>query len=101
MAPWYSVVCADLKWNVNERLLETMKNNNEITLKKMQEVIDDAEKTQGDVEVRDAYLKKAEHYSRIGDKDMAISALRLTYEKTISLGLYTFRFFFWLQNIDL
>lgn len=86
MAPWYEQICAELNWQVDDKFLQAMQLNNEKTLKKMQEDIEDAEKTQGDVEVRDAYLKRAEYYSRIGDKDKAIFALRLAHEKTISLG---------------
>lgn len=86
MAPWYQNVCQELEWMTDNTLLTTMKNKNSEQLKKLDEAIVDAEKNLGEMEVREAYLKKAEYFSRIGDKDNAISVFRQTYDKTVSLG---------------
>jgi len=86
MAPWYELVCQDSGWKKDAALLKKMKAKNEEQLKKLDEAIEDAEKNLGEMEVREAYLKKAEFYSRIGDKDNAINTFRQTYEKTVSLG---------------
>lgn len=86
MAPWYQSVCSELDWMVDETLLTLMKNKNAEQIKKLDEAIVDAEKNLGEMEVREAYLKKAEYFSRIGEKDNAINVFRQTYDKTVSLG---------------
>ncbi|XP_018323910.1 26S proteasome non-ATPase regulatory subunit 6 [Agrilus planipennis] len=86
MAPWYELVCQEVGWKVDPVLLKQMKAKNEETLNKLNEAIEDAEKNLGEMEVREAYLRKAEYYSRIGDKENAVSTFRQTYEKTVSLG---------------
>jgi len=68
MAPFYEQLCEDLGWVVDQPLLDSMKQANEAKLKELDEQIADAEKNQGEVEVRDFMLKKAEYYSSIGDK---------------------------------
>lgn len=68
MAPLYEEVCKDLSWTVNESLLQQMKNANEEQLKKLDVAIEDAEKNLGEMEVREAFLNKAEYLSRIGSK---------------------------------
>lgn len=86
MAPFYEEVCKDLDWPVDETLLSTMKAHNAEQLKKLDDAIEDAEKNLGEMEVREANLKKSEYLCRIGDKEGAISAFRKTYDKTVSLG---------------
>ena len=68
MAPFYEQLCADLGWMVDQPLLDAMKQANDAKLKELDEQIADAEKNQGEMEVRDFMLKKAEYYSSIGDK---------------------------------
>nr|CAI5824841.1 unnamed protein product [Callosobruchus analis] len=86
MAPWYELICKDVGWKVDNNLLKTLKAKNEEQLKVLNEAIEDAEKNLGEMEVREAYLRKAEYYSRIGDKENTVSAFRQTYDKTVSLG---------------
>lgn len=86
MAPWYELLCEDLEWLKDEILFSQMKGKNDEAIQKLDEVIEDAEKNLGEMEVREAYLKKAEYYSRIGDKKNALSLFRKTYDKTVSLG---------------
>ena len=86
MAPFYEEVCRDLNWPVDEALLSKMKAQNAEKLKELDGVIEDAEQNLGEMEVREANLKKSEYLCRIGDKDGAISAFRKTYDKTVSLG---------------
>lgn len=86
MAPWYELICQDAGWKIDEKLLKTLKSKNEEQIKKLNDAIEDAEKNLGEMEVREAYLRKAEYYSRIGDKENAISTFRQTYDKTVSLG---------------
>ena len=68
MAAFYEHVCEDLSWTVDKDWLKEMKDQNTADLKKLDEDIEDAEKNLGETEVRDLMLKKAEYYSRIGDK---------------------------------
>lgn len=86
MAPFYEEVCKDLDWTVDEALLSTMKAHNTEQLKNLDDAIEDAEKNLGEMEVREANLKKSEFLCRIGDKEGAISSFRKTYDKTVSLG---------------
>ena len=68
MAPFYEECCRDLGWQLDSGLLERMKKENESELKTMNEAIDEAEKSMGETEIREANLKKAEYLSRVGDK---------------------------------
>ncbi|XP_030768071.1 26S proteasome non-ATPase regulatory subunit 6 [Sitophilus oryzae] len=86
MAPWYDLICQEIGWKLDEKLLKTIKAKNDEQVKKLNEAIEDAEKNLGEMEVREAYLRKAEYYSRIGDKENALSTFRQTYDKTVSLG---------------
>ncbi|KRT79677.1 hypothetical protein AMK59_7503, partial [Oryctes borbonicus] len=86
MSPWYEVICRDAGWKLDQTFLKQLKTINEEQLKKLDETIEDAEKNLSEMEVRDAYLRKAEYYSKIGDKENAISTFRQAYDKTVSLG---------------
>lgn len=68
MAPFYEEVCRDLDWKVDHTLLAKMKSANDEHLKELEEAIEDAEKNLGEMEVREANLKKSEYLCRIGDK---------------------------------
>ncbi|XP_050027134.1 26S proteasome non-ATPase regulatory subunit 6-like [Dermacentor andersoni] len=86
MAPFYEETCADLGWPVDQRLLNNMKTTNATEIEKLDSAIEDAEKNLSEMEVREAHLAKAEYLSRIGDKEAALTQLRKTYDKTVSLG---------------
>lgn len=86
MAPWYELICQDAGWKKDDKFLKQMQAKNAEAIKKLDETIEDAEKNLGEMEVREAYLRKAEYYSKIGDKENAINTFRQTYEKTVSLG---------------
>lgn len=86
MAPFYEEVCKDLGWMADVVLLSAMKERNAANLKELDAAIEDAEQNLGEMEVREANLKKAEFLCRIGNKDAALTAFRKTYDKTVSLG---------------
>lgn len=86
MAPWYELICQEVGWKIDKAFWKSLKDANQTAIAILNSEIEDAEKNLGEMEVREAYLKKAEYYSRIGDKDNAIDAFRETYEKTLSLG---------------
>lgn len=68
MAPYYECLCKDLKWQLDVELLNRMKKANEDELKRLDDVLEDAEKNLGESEIRDAMMAKAEYLIRIGDK---------------------------------
>jgi hypothetical protein len=68
MAPFYEEVCQDLNWKVDQAILAKMRSVNEEKLKELEETIEDADKNLGEMEVREANLKKSEYLCRIGDK---------------------------------
>ncbi|XP_044741780.1 26S proteasome non-ATPase regulatory subunit 6 [Chrysoperla carnea] len=86
MAPFYKEVCTDLGWNFDEKFYKTTSEVNANKIKELDDAIEDAEQNLGEMEVREANLKKAEYLCRIGDKDASVAAFRKTYEKTVSLG---------------
>lgn len=68
MAPYYECLCKDLNWQLDVELLNKMKKANEEELKRLDDVLEDAEKNLGESEIRDAMMAKAEYLIRIGDK---------------------------------
>merc|ERR1712042_102245 len=87
MAKFYEDTCNELGWPIDQVKLQKMKDANKAKLTELEEKIEDAEKNQGETEIRDAMLAKAEHLCRVGEKDEALTAFRLTYEKSVSLGM--------------
>ncbi len=65
-APLYETVCKDLGWEVDSGRLAAMKSANEAELVRLEASIKDAEENLGDIEVRDAYLAKADYLYKIG-----------------------------------
>ncbi|XP_048878194.1 26S proteasome non-ATPase regulatory subunit 6 [Brienomyrus brachyistius] len=86
MAPYYESLCKELKWQVDAELMSKMKKENEEVLKRLDDVLEDAEKNLGESEIRDAMMAKAEYLIRIGDKEGALTAFRKTFDKTVALG---------------
>ncbi|KAI9139098.1 26S proteasome subunit RPN7-domain-containing protein [Paraphysoderma sedebokerense] len=86
MAPYYIHICEDLKIPVDQALLSRMQKANTDELANLDDKIEDAEKNLGETELSDALIKKAEYYTEIGDKEKALSAYRIAFEKTPTLG---------------
>lgn len=86
MAPWYEIVCSELNWPIDQVLFNKMEEENRKKLEELDATIKDAEQNLGEMEVREANLKKSEYLCRIGDKSAAETSFRKTYEKTVSLG---------------
>lgn len=86
MAPYYESLCKELQWTLDSDLLSKMKKSNEEELKRLDDVLEDAEKNLGESEIRDAMMARAEYLIRIGDKESALTAFRKTYDKTVALG---------------
>ena len=68
MAPFYSTLCSDLQQPVDTELLDRLKAANTAKLEQLDAAIEDAEKNFGEMETRDALMKKAEYLCKIGDK---------------------------------
>ncbi|KAH7127157.1 26S proteasome subunit RPN7-domain-containing protein [Dendryphion nanum] len=73
-----------LPWD--EKLYESLKTENEKDLEAFQKEEDEAAEKAGETEVQAARGKRAEYHTRIGDKEKAIAAFELLFEKTGILG---------------
>lgn len=86
MAYFYEDVCKALGWPLDTAKHEAMMSVIKAQVDKLDATVSDAEKNLGEMEVREAIMKKAAILSRVGDKEGAVSAFRKAYEKTVSLG---------------
>lgn len=68
MAPYYQLVTSSGALDSDPALLEEMEKANEEELKKLDERLVEAEKTEGESEISDALKARANHLTRIGDK---------------------------------
>ena len=55
-----------LGWTVDDSRMSAMRTANEAQLSKLEASIKDAEENLGDIEVRDAFLAKADYLYKIG-----------------------------------
>jgi len=87
MLPYYEkYLCPSPLGPADEALCAKLKAQNEEELKKIEEKIEDAKENLGDIEVRDGLLAKADFFNRIGDKDKALEAYKVAFEKTVGVG---------------
>jgi len=86
MVPFYLSLCEDLKLPQDKALVEEMNKINEEKLKQLDDTLKDAVENLGESEVREAHLAKANFYTRIGDREKAITQFALTEPKTIGSG---------------
>jgi len=86
MGPFYERVCSELKWEVDDMLLGKMKSENQARLAELEQAISSAEENQGDTEVKDAMIAKAEYLADIGDQEAAAKAFDAAMEKTAGSG---------------
>ena len=70
----YEVVCKETATAVDAALLAKMKAANELRLKEIDDAIKDAIENEGDMEVRDATMAKAQILARTADKATAVAA---------------------------
>ena len=86
MAPLYAAVCEQLGWSVDAALLSSMQAANAAELAKLDASIAECEEKEGETEIRDAYLARADFKIRIGEKEAAYAALEETFTKTVAMG---------------
>lgn len=87
MAPLYAAVCEQLGWPQDAALLTSMEAANAAELAKLDEAIAECNKNEGETEIREAYLAKAEFYVRIGENAKTHAAIEETFSKTVAIGL--------------
>merc|ERR1719326_1661269 len=80
--PFYLILCEEFGWPQDEALKKEMQAANEAEVVKLDEMKKTAEEQEGDTEIRDALQAKADFYNRIGDKEKALEAYKVVYEKT-------------------
>ncbi|OJD14168.1 hypothetical protein AJ78_05455 [Emergomyces pasteurianus Ep9510] len=74
----------NLPWD--EKLYDSLVEENKKELDALQKEEDDAAEAAGDTEVQAARGKRAEFWARVGDRDKAIAAYETVFEKTGILG---------------
>ncbi|KAJ1543494.1 26S proteasome non-ATPase regulatory subunit 6 [Nowakowskiella sp. JEL0078] len=86
MVPYYKLVVADFGWKLDSAQLSAMESKNKVTLDQLQAKLVDAQQNLGETEISDSLIAIAEHFSKIGEKELAISSYRIAYDKTGPLG---------------
>ena len=86
MAPFYKLVCEQLGWPVDAAKLAAMEKVNAAELESLGEKIKNAEENEGESEIREAYLARADFLMRTGEKEKALEAYDETVTKTVALG---------------
>ncbi len=84
MAPFYAELCHDLGWKADAAMEKRLKEKNEAKLKELQEKLEDAEKNEGESEIREALQARSEYLAQIGEREPAVEATKKTMEKTVS-----------------
>ncbi|KAL2932918.1 26S proteasome non-ATPase regulatory subunit 6-like protein [Bienertia sinuspersici] len=86
MASVYETLASNGVVELDQSVLDSMRQSIEDELKKLDEKIADAEENLGESEVREAHLAESLFYIRIGDKDKALEQLKVTETKTVAVG---------------
>jgi len=86
MTQLYRDVSADLKLPLNNSVVEEMESKNKEEIDKLSAAIENAEKNEGESEVREAMVKKCEYLTSIGNKDESLKMLKETLDKTNTTG---------------
>jgi len=89
MAPFYAEMCAEFNQTPDEKLLEELKKKNTSVLAEKEKKISEAEEMEGETDVRDAMIEKANYLAQIGDKAGALATFDkvLEIEKIVTLGV--------------
>jgi len=86
MAPYYRNLCSKYGWKLDTVLAQKMDSDNAKKLEEIEAKLKDATENLGETEISDALLAKAEHFARIGEKELALEAYKVALEKTAPLG---------------
>ena len=74
-APLYEHSCQTLGWTADASRMSSMRKANEEQLIKLEASIKDAEENLGDIEVRDAFLAKADYLYKIGEQSIDLEPM--------------------------
>lgn len=86
MGHWYEYVCDRLNWIPDMALVEQFQKANEEELSSLNKKVEDAAKTAGETEIREAKLARANFFARVGDKQNALEAYEEVYQKSVGSG---------------
>ncbi|KAG1149897.1 hypothetical protein G6F37_003305 [Rhizopus arrhizus] len=86
MAPFYKAMTEELQLPLDQALYDSMVANNEEELKKFDEKAANAEQNEGETEVNEALLAKADYYAKIADKENALAAYENLLKRSITTG---------------
>ncbi|KAG1053858.1 hypothetical protein G6F46_007477 [Rhizopus delemar] len=86
MAPFYKIMIDELQLTADPTLYNNMVAKNEEELKKQDEKAANAEQNEGETEVNEALLAKADYYAKIGDKENALKAYEGLLKRSITTG---------------
>ncbi|CAN4084724.1 unnamed protein product [Withania somnifera] len=86
MVPLHEALVSNGVLSLDQKVLDSMRAKNCDELRKLDEMIADAEENLGESEVREAHLAKSLFYIRIGDKEKALEQLKVTESKTVAVG---------------
>lgn len=90
MAPFYKIMVEELQAPFDQALYDSMVAKNEEELKKFDDKATDAEQNQGETEINEAFLSKADYYAQIGDKVSSAASIR-THKDSIINNMVIFR----------
>lgn len=85
MAPYMQLLPSSIE-PPSSSLLGELQAKNEAELKRIDEKIKDAEDSLGETDVSEGLRDKAGYLCRIGDKDRALAAIDVAFEKTAGVG---------------
>ncbi|KAI8981668.1 26S proteasome subunit RPN7-domain-containing protein [Mycotypha africana] len=86
MGPFYKLMVEELQEPLDQSLYDSMTAENEQELQKFDEKAANAVQNEGETEVNEALLAKADYYAKIGDKENALSAYEALLKRSITLG---------------
>jgi len=86
MAPFYKLVCEQLGWPVDAAKLSALEAANAAKLTELTDKVKANEESEGESEIREAYLARANFLMKIGERDKAFEAMEETVTKTVALG---------------
>ena len=86
MVEYYKTVAKELGWAEDGALVAEMEAKRKEKEAELQQQLENAEKNEGETEIKDALLAKAEYLVEMGDKKAALEATAKTLEKTVGCG---------------
>ncbi|KAJ3328289.1 26S proteasome non-ATPase regulatory subunit 6, partial [Blyttiomyces sp. JEL0837] len=86
MGPYYQSLVEEFKWTPDAALVASLTALNTAEIARLDAKIEDATANLGETDISDALIAKAEYLAKIGEKDKALTAFKVAYEKTGPLG---------------